>query len=95
MKSLTSNEKNLIEKQTHEKFFIFQKSNHDEQDVKMKFDLNRRSMNRNCDWFTKFYNIDVFNAISTFAYICEKTQKSNLIFSNFDDADDLNRLNDK
>ena len=52
-------------------------------------------MNQNYDWFIKFYDIDVFNAISTFAHICEKTRKSNSIFSNFNDANDLNRLNDK
>ena len=52
-------------------------------------------MNRDYDWFIKFYDIDVFDAISTFARICEKTQKSNLIFLNFNNADDSNRLNDK
>ena len=61
----------------------------------MRSDLNRRSMNWNYDWLIKLYDIDVYNTISTFTRICEKTRESNLIFLSLDDVNDSNRLNDK
>ena len=95
MKSLINNEKNFIEIETHEKFLAFRKFDRDDRNVEIDFDLRRRSMNRQHDWFRKSYDIDFFRIAKNFEIMCRHKSMFDLMFESFIDAKNFDQLNVK